>query len=503
MAEQKKRLTTGFGMPVDDDQNSVTVGPKGPVLMQDVHLLEKLAHFDRERIPERVVHAKGAGAHGYFEVTHDVTKYTRAKFLSQVGKRTEVFARFSTVGGEKGSADSERDPRGFALKFYTEEGNYDMVGNNTPVFFIRDPLKFADFIHTQKRHPGTNLKDADMFWDFLSLTPESIHQVTILFSDRGTPRSYRQMNGYSSHAYMWYNKKGQYWWVQLHFKTEQGIQNFTGEEADRMRGMDPDCTTRDLHEAIARGDCPSWRLEVQIMTPDQAKKYRFDPFDITKVWPHADFPPVPVGRLVLNRNPDNYFAEVEQAAFSPANFVPGIGPSPDKMLQGRLFSYHDTHRHRLGPNYHLLPVNAPKACPMHSYQRDGFMRFDPNGSGGPNYWPNSFGGPGPDPDAAPPPVDVSGMAARQAYELGDVDFVQAGDLYRKVMTDQDREHLIRNIASHLKNAQKRIQLRQTALFYKADSDYGERVAKALELSLSEVKRLAAMSQDERVKATAA
>jgi catalase len=502
MKDDQETLTTGFGMPVDNDLNSLTAGAKGPVLIQDAHLIDKLTHFDSERIPERVVHAKGAGAHGYFEVTHDVSKYTRAKFLSAVGRRTEVLARFSTVGGERGSADSERDPRGFALKFYTEEGNYDMVGNNTPVFFIRDTLKFPDFIHTQKRNPGSNLKDPDMFWDFLSLTPESIHQVTILFSDRGTPRAYRNMNGYSSHTYMWYDEKGEYCWVQYHFKTEQGIKNFTGEEAERMRGIDPDCVTRDLYEAIARGDYPAWRLEVQIMTPEQAKSYRFDPFDITKVWPHSDFPPTDVGRLVLDRNPENYFAEVEQAAFSPGNFVPGIGPSPDKMLQGRLFSYHDTHRHRLGPNYHLLPVNAPKATKLRSYQRDGSMRVDENGGGGPNYWPNSFGGPAPDTSVAPPPVDVAGMAARHAYELGDVDFVQAGDLYRKVMTEEDREHLIRNIVSHLKNAQKRIQLRQTALFHKADTEYGERVAKGLGLSLEEVKRLASMSQEERVKATA-
>jgi catalase len=497
----EKTLTTGFGMPVDNDLNSLTAGAKGPLLVQDVLLIEKLAHFDRERIPERVVHAKGAGAHGYFEVTHDVTKFTRAKFLSEVGKRSEVFVRFSTVGGERGSADSERDPRGFAVKFYTDEGNYDLVGNNTPVFFIRDPIKFPDFIHTQKRQPATNLKNADMFWDFLSLTPESIHQVTILFSDRGTPRDFRHMNGYSSHTFVWYNKKGEYYWVQYHFKTEQGIQNFTGEEANNMRGIDPDCATRDLYEAIAKGDYPSWRLEVQIMTPEQAKKYRFDPFDITKVWPHADFPPMNVGRLVLNRNPENYYAEVEQAAFSPGNFVPGIGPSPDKMLQGRLFSYHDTHRHRLGPNYHLLPVNAPKASRMNSYQRDGAMRFDQNGGDGPNYWPNSFGGPTPDPSMAPPPIDVAGMAARHAYQLGDVDFVQAGDLYRKVMTETDREHLVNNIVSHLKNAQKRIQLRQTALFYKADPDYGQRVAKGLLLNMDNVKRLAAMPQEERVQAT--
>ena len=503
MAADKKILTTGFGMPVDNDLDSMTAGPKGPVLVEDAHLFEKLAHFDRERIPERVVHAKGAGAHGYFEVSRDVTKHTRAKFLSEVGKKTEVFVRFSTVGGERGSADSERDPRGFAVKFYTEEGNYDMVGNNTPVFFIRDPLKFPDFIHTQKRNPATNLKDPDMFWDFLSLTPESIHQVTILFSDRGTPRSYRNMNGHSSHTYMWYNAKGEYCWIKYHFKTEQGIRNFDGPEADRMRGIDPDVTTRDLFQAIARGEHPAWRVEVQIMTPEQAKDYRFDPFDVTKVWPHADVPPVVIGRMVLDRNPENYFAEVEQAAFSPGNFVPGIGPSPDKMLQGRLFSYHDTHRHRLGPNYHLLPINAPKAAPMESYQRDGAMRFDGNGGGGPNYWPNSFGGPAPDAGFALPAIDATGTAARHAYTLGDVDFVQAGALYRKVMTDTDREHLVANIVGHLKGAQKRIQLRQTALFTKADAEYGWRVAKGLGLDGDEVKRLAALSQEDLVKATAA
>jgi catalase len=503
MADKPKTLTTGFGLPVDNDLNSVTAGPKGPVLVQDVHLIEKLAHFDRERIPERVVHAKGAGAHGWFEVTRDVTAYTRAKFLSKVGKKTDVFVRFSTVGGERGSADSERDPRGFAVKFYTEEGNYDMVGNNTPIFFIRDPLKFPDFIHTQKRNPATNLKDPDMFWDFLSLTPESIHQVTILFSDRGTPRSYRNMNGYSSHAYMWDNAKGERFWIKYHFKTEQGIENFAGPEAERMRGVDPDVATRDLHAAIASGKHPAWRVEVQIMTPEQAKTFRFDPFDVTKVWPHADVPPVTIGRMVLDRNPENYFAEVEQAAFSPGNFVPGIGPSPDKMLQGRLFSYHDTHRHRLGPNYHLLPINAPKAAPMASYQRDGAMRFDGNGGGGPNYWPNSFGGPAPDPSYAVPSLEVSGTAARHAITLGDVDFVQAGALYRKVMTDRDREHLVANIVGHLKGAQKRLQLRQAALFYKADAECGERVAQGLGLDVNEVKKLAAMSPEDRVKATAA
>ncbi|MCL5061888.1 MAG: catalase [Nitrospiraceae bacterium] len=501
MSKDKGILTTNFGRQIDDDQNSMTAGSPGPVLMQDVHLLEKLAHFDRERIPERVVHAKGAGAYGYFEVTADVTKYTRAKFLSQVGKRTEVFVRFSTVGGEKGSADAERDPRGFAVKFYTEEGNYDMVGNNTPVFFIRDPLKFPDFIHTQKRNPATNLKDPDMFWDFLSLTPESIHQVTILFSDRGTPRTFRHMNGYSSHTFKWYNSRGEFFWVQYHFKTEQGIQNLTKEEAEVMKGKDPDHATRDLHEAIERGEYPSWRLEMQIMTPEQAETYRFDPFDITKVWPHADLPPITIGRMVLNRNPENYFAEVEQAAFSPANFVPGIAASPDKMLQGRLFSYHDTHRHRLGPNYHLLPVNSAKNCPVNNYQRDGFMRFDNNGGNGPNYYPNSFGGPEPEPSVAEHPFEVSGKAARQPYIHPNDDFVQAGDLYRKVMTDTDKDHLIGNIVVHLGGAQKHIQYRQTALSYKADPDYGRRVAKGLNLDVKEVERLANMSHDERATAT--
>ena len=501
MADDKTRLTGSFGAPVDDDQNTMTAGESGPALMQDVHLTEKLAHFDRERIPERVVHAKGACAGGYFEVTHDVTEHTRAAFLSEVGRCTEVFARFSTVGGEKGSADSARDPRGFAVKFYTEEGNYDFVGNNTPVFFIRDPLKFPDFIHTQKRHPAKNTKDPDMFWDFLSLTPESVHQVTVLFSDRGTPRGYRHMNGYSGHTFMWFNSRGEYVWVKIHFKTDQGVQTLTDAEAACLAGEDPDHATRDLYEAIERGEHPSWMVYAQIMTPEQVKEYPFDSFDITKVWRHADAPLNPIGRMVLNRNPVNYFAEVEQSAFSPGTLVPGIAPSPDKMLQGRLFSYHDTHRHRLGPNYHLLPVNAPKAAPERSYQRDGAMRTGDGGGSGPNYYPNSFGGPGPDAAVAGPPIDVAGMAARHAYELTDDDFVQPGDLYRKVMTDEDRDHLIGNIVGHLGGAQKRLQLRQTAVFWKADPEYGRRVAEGLQLDVAEVERLAGVSQEDRVKAT--
>jgi len=485
---EKKRLTTSFGSPVDDDQNSITAGPTGPVLIQDVHLIEKLAHFNRERIPERIVHAKGAGAFGYFEVTHDLSNYTKAQFLSEVGKRTEVVARFSTVGGEKGSADAERDPRGFAVKFYTEEGNYDFVGNNTPVFFIRDPIKFPDFIHTQKRNPVTNTKDPDMFWDFLSLTPESIHQVAILFSDRGTPKSYRHMNGYSGHTFMWYNEKDEYVWVKIHFKTAQGIQNLTLEEATRLKGIDPDHATRDLFEAIERGDYPAWNVHVQIMKPEEAENYRFNPFDITKVWPHGDYPLIPLGRMVLDRNPTNYFTDVEQAAYSPANLVPGIAPSPDKMLQGRLFAYHDAHRYRLGANYQQLPVNRPKAKVM-NYQRDGFMRLKSDFEGSPNYYPNTFGGPEPDPAAKWPSLTMSGLSARHPYSHPNDDFVQPRALYEKVMTDVDRDHLIGNIVDHLSGAKKEIQLRQIVLFYKVHPDYGTRVAEGLGLDVEEVKHL--------------
>jgi len=499
--KESKKITTAFGIPVVDDQNSLTAGERGPVLMQDIHLFEKITHFDRERIPERVVHAKGAGAHGYFEMTADVTRYTKAKFLSKIGKKTEVVARFSTVGGERGSADAVRDPRGFAIKFYTEDGNYDLAGNNTPVFFIRDPQKFPDFIHTQKRHPASNLPDPDMFWDFLSLTPESIHQVTILFSERGIPATYRNMNGYSSHTYKWYNDKGEYFWVQYHFKTDQGIKNLTREDAKRIAGEDSNHATRDLYEAIERGDYPSWTLEMQIMTPEQAKDFRWDIFDITKVWFHKEVPPIKIGRLVLNRNPVNYFAEIEQAAFCPGNVVPGIAVSPDKMLQARVFSYHDTHIHRLGPNYHLIPVNRSKNVPEQNYQRDGFMRVDENGGGGPNYWPNSFGGPAPAGGAGEPPFEVSGKAGRYPFTFPNDDFFQAGELYRRVMTDYDRDRLVGNIVDHLGNAQKRIQMRQAALFYKADPNYGTRVAEGLRLNVAEVKRLAAMSNEERAKAT--
>ncbi|MBK5721343.1 catalase [Dysgonomonas sp. Marseille-P4677] len=499
MEKNKKILTTNQGNPVDNDQASITTQNPTMTLLSDVHTVEKLAHFDRERIPERVVHAKGSGAFGYFEVTHDVTKYTCADFLSQVGKRTDMLARFSTVGGEKGSADTARDPRGFALKLYTDQGNYDMVGNNTPTFFIRDGIKFPDFIHTQKRNPLSNLKDADAFWDFLSLTPESIHQVTILFSDRGTPDGYRHMHGFSSHTYMWYNAKGEHFWIKWHFKTNQGIKNLTDKEATELAGTDPDYATRDLYNSIEKGDFPSWTAYVQIMKPEEADNYKFDAFDITKVWYQGDYPLIPVGKFVLNRNPQNYFNEIEQAAFSPSNFVPGIASSPDKMLQIRLFSYPDTHRHRLGANFDQLPVNAPK-CPMHNYQRDGYMNI--GNQAAPNYYPNSFNGATPDAKFTPPSINVQGIAARHEYPLGDIDYVQAGELYSRVMSDYDRNNLISNIVGHIKNAQQRIQYRQTAIFYKAHPEYGTRVAEGLGLDVSRVKELANMSQEERVKATA-
>jgi len=498
--DEKKIMTTNSGNPVDNDQASITTQGRHPMtLLSDVHVVEKLAHFDRERIPERVVHAKGAGAFGYFEVTHDVSQYTCADFLSEVGKKTDMLVRFSTVGGEKGSADTARDPRGFALKFYTEQGNYDMVGNNTPTFFIRDGIKFPDFIHTQKRNAISNLKDATMFWDFLSLTPESIHQVTILFSDRGTPDGYRHMHGFSSHTYMWYNAKGEHVWIKWHFLTDQGIKNLTDEEATKLAGTDPDYSTRDLFEAIERGDYPSWTAYVQIMKPEEADNYRFDAFDLTKVWFHADYPLIPVGKFVLNRNPDNYFNEIEQAAFSPSNFVPGIYASPDKMLQIRLFSYPDTQRHRLGTNFDQLPVNAPRKHPA-NYQRDGHMNIG-HPQAMPNYYPNSFNGPVPNSAFTPPPIDIQGMATRHEYALQDVDFFQAGELYRRAMSDYDRANLISNILGHIKNAEQHVQYRQCAVFYKADEDYGTRVAHGLGLDIERVKQLASMSQDERAKAT--
>ena len=479
-------LTTAEGIPSGDNQNSVTVGPRGPVLLEDFHLVDKNAHFNRERIPERVVHAKGAGAFGHIRVTADVTRWTKAKVFSEVGKKTEAFLRFSTVAGEKGSADAERDPRGFALKFYTEEGNYDIVGNNTPVFFVRDGIKFPDFIHSQKRMAQTNLRDPNAMWDFWSLSPESLHQVTILFSDRGTPRGHRNLNGYSSHTFSWINAAGDRFWVKYHFKTKQGIQNFTRDEANQMRSDDPDHATRDLFEAIERGDYPAWRVCVQIMPEKDAENYHINPFDLTKVWPQADYPLMEFGELVLDRNPQNYFAEVEQAAFAPANIVPGIGFSPDKMLQARIFSYPDTHRYRLGANYQLLPVNRPKV-PVHNYERDGLMRFDDNGGPGPNYEPNTMGGPVEDHRyrEAAYSYELRGIATRYDKEYpGNDDYTQAGNLFR-LLDAAHQQRLISNLVDHMMNVRKDIQIRQIGHFYKADPAYGEGVAAGLGIEIKE------------------
>ena len=482
---ERKTMTTVTGIPVGDNQNSLTTGPRGPVLMEDYLLIEKMAHFNRERIPERVVHAKGSGAYGVFEVTQDVTRWTKAKLLEKVGKKTEVLIRFSTVGGEKGSADTERDPRGFAVKFYTEEGNWDMVGNNTPIFFIRDPLKFSDFIHTQKRDPKTNLKSPTMMWDFWSLSPESLHQVTILFSDRGTPWGYRHMHGFSSHTFSLINAKGERVWSKWHFKTMQGIRNFNREEAIEMAGRDPDFAQRDLFESIRRGEFPRWRVCLQIMSEEQARGFRFNPFDLTKVWSHKEYPLHDVGIMTLNRNPENYFAEVEQAAFAPANVVPGMGFSPDKMLQARILSYPDAHRHRMGVNYDALPVNRPK-CPVHTYHRDGAMRFDENGGAGPNYEPNSFGGPVEDARYTNPPWNLGdSVAARYNHRDGNDDYTQAGDLFR-LMSADERQRLIHNIVASMQSVPRDIQVRQLQHFFKADPGYGEGVARGLSLRPEEV-----------------
>ncbi|MED4588016.1 catalase KatA [Priestia flexa] len=485
MTENNKKLTTSWGAPVGDNQNSMTAGYRGPTLIQDVHLLEKLAHFNRERVPERVVHAKGAGAHGYFEVTNDVSAYTKADFLSEVGKRTPMFIRFSTVAGESGSADTVRDPRGFAVKFYTEEGNYDLVGNNTPVFFIRDAIKFPDFIHTQKRDPQTHLKNPNAVWDFWSLSPESLHQVTILMSDRGIPATFRHMHGFGSHTFKWVNKEGEAVWVKYHFKTEQGVKNLPTDLAAKLAGENPDYHTEDLFNAIEKGDFPAWKLYVQIMPVEDADTYRFDPFDVTKVWSQKDYPLIEVGRMVLNRNPENYFAEVEQAAFSPGAFVPGIEASPDKMLQGRLFAYADAHRYRVGVNHNHLPINRPKSD-VHHYQRDGQMRFDGNGGGSVYYEPNSYGGPTETPEHKQTAFPVSGVAENAPYDHND-HYTQAGDLYR-LMSTEERERLVNNIVEAMKPVEKdEIKLRQIAHFYKADPEYGLGVARGLGLEVPKLK----------------
>ena len=475
------QLTTSAGAPIADNQNSLSAGARGPLLMQDYQLLEKLAHQNRERIPERTVHAQGSGAYGTLTITHDITRYSKASVFAQIGKKTEVLARFSTVAGERGAADAERDVRGFALKFYTDDGNWDMVGNNTPVFFIRDPYKFPDFIHTQKRHPRSNLRSATAAWDFWSLSPESLHQVTILMSDRGLPTDFRHINGYGSHTYSFLNAAGERFWVKFHFKTLQGIKFYTDAEAAAVVAKDRESSQRDLFGSIERGDFPKWRFCVQVMPEKDAETYRWNPFDLTKVWPHKDYPLIDVGILELNRNPEHYFAEIEQACFSPSNIVPGIGFSPDKMLQGRIFSYADSHRYRVGTHYEMLPVNRPKS-PVRHYHADGPMRFDaPKGTDA-YYEPNSFGGPAQDARFAEPPLRISGDADRYNHRDGNDDFTQAGDLFR-LMKPDEQQRLFANIAAAMAGVPEPIIRRQLAHFSKADPRYGAGVAAALGLKL--------------------
>jgi catalase len=472
-----KIMTTTGGNPIADNQNSVTAGPRGPVLLQDYQLLEKLAHQNRERIPERVVHAKGSGAHGTFRVTSDISKFSKANLFSEVGKETPVFLRFSTVAGERGAADAERDVRGFALKFYTEEGNFDLVGNNTPVFFVRDPLKFPDFIHTQKRHPKSNLRSNTAMWDFWSLSPESLHQVTILFSDRGLPKSYRHIHGFGSHTYSFINAADERFWIKFHFKTQQGIECLTNSEGEAIIARDRESHQRDLFEAIERGDFPKWTVQVQIMPETEAEKYHLNPFDLTKVWPHKDYPCMEVGVLELNRNPENYFAEVEQSSFSPSNMVPGISWSPDKMLQARVFSYADAHRYRVGTHYEMLPINKPLRA-VATYHMDGSMRFD--GPGGPDayYEPNSFGGPVQEERFREPPLKISGDADRYNHRDGNDDYAQAGDLFRLMSADQ-KNQLFGNVAAAMAGVPAQIVERQLGHFHQADPAYAVGVAAAL------------------------
>jgi len=474
-------ITTASGIPVADNQNSLTAGPRGPVLLQDFHLIEKLQHFNRERIPERVVHAKGSGAYGTFTVTHDITRYTKARLFAQIGKQTETFLRFSTVGGEKGSADTERDPRGFAVRFYTEEGNWDLVGNNTPMFFIKDGIKFPDFIHTQKRDPQTNLKSPTAMFDFWSRSPESLHQVTMLFSDRGTPDGYRHMDGFGSHTFSLINDAGERVYVKWHFKTQQGIRNLAAADAARLAGEDPDYAQRDLFNAIASGQFPRWDVKLQVATEQQLADWEartgWNPFDLTKVWPHADFPLIPVGVLELNRNPVNYHAEVEQAALSPSNVVPGMGYSPDKMLQARLFAYHDAQLYRVGTNHQHLPVNAPR-CPFHNQQRDGAMAIA-NGGAAQNYAAVEAAGVNPHGMGnGEGPLGLSGAAGRYDGRGKEDDYTQAGNLFR-LMPEQEKLNLFTNLAGPMSQVSDEIIQRQLEHFDKADPAYGAGVRAAL------------------------
>jgi len=477
---KKPNTTTDSGAPVSSDEHSLTVGPNGPILLHDHYLIEQMANFNRERIPERQPHAKGGGAFGNFQVTNDVSEYTKAA-LFQPDTKTDLVLRFSSVAGERGSPDTWRDPRGFAVKFYTSEGNYDMVGNNTPIFFIRDPLKFQHFIRSQKRRADSNLRDHDMQWDFWTLSPESAHQVAWLMGDRGIPRTWRHMNGYSSHTYMWVNEKGQKFWVKYHFKTDQGIETLTQADADRIAGEDGDYHTRDLYDAIERGDHPSWTLKVQIMPFKEAETYRFNPFDLTKVWPHGDYPLIEVGKLTLDRNPTDYHTEIEQAAFEPNNLVPGIGVSPDKMLLARVFSYADAHRARLGVNYKQIPVNAPK-CPVHSYSKDGAMRIQ--NVSDPVYAPNSKGGPEANPNVYPEDATwhAEGDFVRAAYtpREEDDDFVQAHALVRNVMDDAQRDRLVATVSGHLSAGVSQPVLERAFEYWrKIDQEVGDRIAEAV------------------------
>jgi len=479
-----KKLTTAFGAPVDNNQNIKTAGKRGPALLENIWLIEKMAHFDREVIPERRMHAKGAGAFGSFTVTHDITKYTKARIFSEIGKVTPMFARFSTVAGERGAADAERDIRGFALKFYTEEGNWDLVGNNTPVFFLRHPLKFPDLNHAIKRDPRTGMRSADSNWDFWTNLPEALHQVTVVMSDRGIPRSFRHMHGFGSHTYSFINSENKRFWVKFTFKTQQGIQNLTDQEAEALVGKDRETHQRDLYEAIERGDFPCWKLYVQLMNEEDANTYHIHPFDLTKVWPHADYPLIEVGVMELNRNPENFFADVEQAAFAPTNIVPGIGFSPDRMLQGRLFSYGDTQRYRLGVNHYQIPVNAPK-CPFHAYHRDGAMRVDGNYGGTTSYEPNRHGEWQEQPDYSEPPLAINGDAKKFDFREDDDDYYsQPGNLFR-MFSPEEKQRLFENTARALGPASKEVRDRHVANCTKADPAYGEGVAKALEAFLEE------------------
>ncbi|MGX9729716.1 catalase [Janthinobacterium aestuarii] len=472
-----KKLTTAFGAPVPDNQNIQTAGPRGPALLQDVWFLEKLAHFDREVIPERRMHAKGSGAYGTFTVTHDITRYTRAKIFGEVGKKTPMFARFSTVAGERGAADAERDIRGFALKFYTEEGNWDLVGNNTPVFFMRDPLKFPDLNHAIKRDPRTGLRSANSNWDFWTSLPEALHQVTVVMSDRGLPRSFRHMHGFGSHTFSFLNAQNERFWVKFTLKTRQGIQNLTDAEAEELVGKDRESSHRDLYESIENKDFPRWTLYVQIMPEKEAGTYHLNPFDLSKVWPHGDYPLIEVGVLELNRNADNHFAEVEQAAFNPANVVPGISFSPDKMLQGRLFSYGDAQRYRLGVNHSHIPVNAPK-CPFHSYHRDGQMRVDGNMGGTLGYEPNSEQEWAEQPDFREPPLSIEGAADHWNHRVDEDYYSQPRALFR-LMTAAQQQALFDNTARAISGASEQVKQRHIGNCTLCDPAYGAGVAEAI------------------------